>query len=1361
MPLQIERPTLDAALFSFARAGHGLVLGRAGVGKSFSLSLLASALQSEDTPHLIVGVDDLGDATENDTRAALGYGETSFSEALEHLFSTGPHGTVIFDGFDAARNEAVRTRVLGFVRSAIHRAPEGWTVVVSVRSYDATKSPTLIALFPRTTAPTPTGFQRSGIVARHFLVPELTDDEVTKAITHISGLEKIYSHASDDFRRLARIPFNLWLLERILHGHVDTERLRQLHSEVQLLELYWSTHVVEVSDSEQRSKALRAATSAMIKSRSLNFRKSDVFSEDITASWHALFSDDVLTESGTGKQAAQFSHNILFDYAVSVLGIPDSATGLIAFLIEDFSRPLFLRPSLLYYFAQLWHTDRQRFWPAFWKLLDSNVIAVRLVSRLLPPYVVATESRSITDLEPLVQRCRELQDGGANAVLRVLQALRFAEFSDSSVWIQFSAQIATTPSRIFAWELATYLGRVLADPVNAARPDLRSLIGDASRRLFDWSWEHRGPEQPWYDTFAPALVLPLVLKTFDTDIGATGSIVRRTLTLLREPNFPLRYLNTLAEEIVPLASLDPDVVAEVCRAVFWHEETSDEPTSMGGIVLRLTSNRRQDFGMCQYALARDFATFLEKAPETALALGFDILNAYSLSEHVEPRIDANAAASLRRQTFIFRGVERSYVQDGSVSWSPLLSHEHEATIANALENFLVDCEITAERSVEIAAAHAETAYTWALLLTIGARAPALYADALFDLALSRPIQLGLDTRHLLASFVEAAAPYWSTVQSEQFQSSALSLKEATNDYDVRQQYRELASDLLLTRMPANLLSVGAAQERVDFLTKTESLPKNEPAFRYSSFSRVVTSEMWLAEQGVDITTPRNAFLLARATKVKAFGEAWANKVPPLEAIDAFLPEMIATLAAVQDEPLPGEATQKPPGDTAALAPQVLEHLWTHLSGAAYAFARATLDPASRASQVARQILLRSAEFPPPTVSEKRDAEFSSPSWSPSPRTESIQGLSSLAFNTSTDSTVAHVFVAFAGSPEPSERYLVASYLPNLYRYWPDLFWASIARRADEEANAAVVTGLIRAIWEATSRQDEKGLQVLHTLLPRWLTDDSSSLRQMIALSLVRMAFVRDDPWAWERLRDLHANLNREHKLFGEVIVDGIRLLSPGQDEGPEPLVDKRVVDWILDLLRSFRDSAQVARSHLDGGDRNISPSVKDPEAARTLGALHDLVGDMVRWTYFGARIDRKSEQGQSAWLAQLREYLELVRPILRAILSFSGADGADGLRPGAAHEFMQLLNIAVSFGPEEALEMAAATAVSALGSGYQFDSLAVKEVVCLVEVVLADHRDRLSEGKPLEDTLRLLDVFADAGWPDALRLVWRLDEVFR
>ena len=96
-----------------------------------------------------------------------------------------------------------------------------------------------------------------------------------------------------------------------------------------------------------------------------------------------------------------------------------------------------------------------------------------------------------------------------------------------------------------------------------------------------------------------------------------------------------------------------------------------------------------------------------------------------------------------------------------------------------------------------------------------------------------------------------------------------------------------------------------------------------------------------------------------------------------------------------------------------------------------------------------------------------------------------------------------------------------------------------------------------------------------------------------------------------------------------------------------------------------------------------------------------------------------------------------------------------------AHHFMQLLTGFLSCNPKEVLHLAEGVARSSEPFGYNLDSLAVDDVVKLVESVLADHRSEVRDGEGLKDLLNLLDIFAKTGWSDAQRLVWRLDEVFR
>ena len=83
------------------------------------------------------------------------------------------------------------------------------------------------------------------------------------------------------------------------------------------------------------------------------------------------------------------------------------------------------------------------------------------------------------------------------------------------------------------------------------------------------------------------------------------------------------------------------------------------------------------------------------------------------------------------------------------------------------------------------------------------------------------------------------------------------------------------------------------------------------------------------------------------------------------------------------------------------------------------------------------------------------------------------------------------------------------------------------------------------------------------------------------------------------------------------------------------------------------------------------------------------------------------------------------------------------------------------YDPPGVLRLAADVVRASKPHGYNLDSLAMKEVVKLVEAIFADHRSEIQDPASISCLLNLLDAFVEAGWPDALQLVWRLDEIYR
>ena len=208
----------------------------------------------------------------------------------------------------------------------------------------------------------------------------------------------------------------------------NIRHISQIRSEVQLFDQFWEQRV----DNETSERVLRQVSSRMVKERSLTVRIDNIYDEVgldnpiRNTAWDKLQSDEILAKVSSTGQRIAFSHNILFDYAISVLHIDDEPQHLEKFITEDPSRPLFLRPSLTYFFTRLWYyEDSKSFWRAFWHIFPNNQsVHLRLVARLIPTSVIANEVHEIGQLTPLIQKLQDREPNAIEAITRLLQALQ-------------------------------------------------------------------------------------------------------------------------------------------------------------------------------------------------------------------------------------------------------------------------------------------------------------------------------------------------------------------------------------------------------------------------------------------------------------------------------------------------------------------------------------------------------------------------------------------------------------------------------------------------------------------------------------------------------------------------------------------------------------------------------------------------------------------------------------------------------------------------------------------------------------------------------------------------------------------------
>ena len=139
----------------------------------------------------------------------------------------------------------------------------------------------------------------------------------------------------------------------------------------------------------------------MVEEHALSAAITDVYPFHAGTQWEALLSAEILEEVRPQRQRVAFAHNILFDYAVSALLIARDPATACGFFGDDPSRPLFLRPSLDYFFTGLWDSSPDEFWNVVWYMLHSSEAHVRVYARLVPATVIVREARNPDRLAPL------------------------------------------------------------------------------------------------------------------------------------------------------------------------------------------------------------------------------------------------------------------------------------------------------------------------------------------------------------------------------------------------------------------------------------------------------------------------------------------------------------------------------------------------------------------------------------------------------------------------------------------------------------------------------------------------------------------------------------------------------------------------------------------------------------------------------------------------------------------------------------------------------------------------------------------------------------------------------------------------
>ncbi|MFC1554872.1 hypothetical protein ACFL7D_09575, partial [candidate division KSB1 bacterium] len=693
----------------------------------------------------------------------------------------------------------------------------------------------------------------------------------------------------------------------------------------------------------------------------------------------------------------------------------------------------------------------------------------------------------------------------------------------------------------------------------------------------------------------------------------------------------------------------------------------------------------------------------------------------------------------------FRNRKSIYFPDYSSIWASNISHNEPLEMAEALFNYIE--KLSEEKSInllmrllDIFRDNVWVTYFWSRLLKTASNIPEILAKELYDLCISPLVLTGLDTMYSVGLLLEKGFEFFDSDQKKKIEETILNLTENIED-DTKRESFERARNQLLGCINTRFIETDEAQQLVESLSQKNDIPENKPPIEFEASWGASGTEQWLEIEGADLTKPKTDDILQLLKPLEEFGTKWLNKNPDQESIEKILPIVKKLYAKLLTE--------------LDLDQKVISYSWSTLASAVERISYGIVDVESDTFTTCRAILLKSAYSDCPESDPEKDAKYDFGSHSREPRNEAAIGLP-VIYAHKPDEGVLSVIESLASDKVPSVRMLVAMNLWRIYGNSPEEFWKIANNFAESESNFVVLNWFSNTIGRFVLQEEKKTVDIFKKYIDKAISKKSDYKSSRPTIGLLTYLSVIDNPWAVNKLEEITKKSLENSDIISDILFHLIdKYISP------KTLASEEQRDFAINAIKIVEEIVNLAVKGIHTIRKENKGKI-DEDVWTKLYAIFKIIDQVISRLYFSSVYKPSDKQEKRYDDEQLEIFYSNVKYIFNSIITFALDENNGIMFAPAAHRFMEMLNGLLKYDPKEILKLAAGLAKSSERFQYNLDSLAVIEVVNLVDNIMANHRHIFQEDEEsLQNLLDLLDVFARAGWVAARKLLWNLDEIYR